>query len=140
MCEPKPYQVWFSYRLKTIRCSAYITSGSLPCTATKLNSENDPKKKNISVARWISPLYIWTLTSIAPVMARSRVQTPLKSRIFFQASLRKCINCVHCDDHFFIFRTLTTLTTWKKIVSPGRIYLRRSIPRFLETTYTIQHG
>ena len=28
-------------------------------------------------------------------IARSRVQTPLKSRIFFQASLRNCINCVH---------------------------------------------
>jgi len=27
----------------------------------------------------------------------------LKSWIFFQASLRNCINCVHCDDHFFIF-------------------------------------
>ena len=23
---------------------------------------------------------------------------------FFQASLRNCINCVHCEDHFFIFR------------------------------------
>ena len=34
---------------------------------------------------------------------RSQVQTPLKSWIFFQASLRNCINCVHCDDHFFIF-------------------------------------
>ena len=22
---------------------------------------------------------------------------------FFQASLRNCINCIHCDDHFFIF-------------------------------------
>ena len=22
---------------------------------------------------------------------------------FFQASLRNCTNCVHCDDHFFIF-------------------------------------
>ena len=32
-------------------------------------------------------------------IARSRVQTPLKSWIF-QASLRNCINCVHCDDHF----------------------------------------
>ena len=37
------------------------------------------------------------------VTARSRVQTPLKSWIFFQASLRNCIYCVHCDDHFFIF-------------------------------------
>ena len=23
---------------------------------------------------------------------------------FFQASLRNCINCIHCDEHFFIFR------------------------------------
>ena len=85
MCEAKPYQVWFSYRCKTIRCSVYITLGSLPCTTTKSCSENDPKKiQKISVARLVSPLYIWTLTSIAPVMARSRVQTPLKSWIFFR--------------------------------------------------------
>ena len=25
---------------------------------------------------------------------------------FFQASLRNCINCIHCDDHFFIFKTV----------------------------------
>ena len=37
-------------------------------------------------------------------IARSRVQTPLNSWIFFQASLRNCIKCVHCDDHFFTFR------------------------------------
>ena len=36
-------------------------------------------------------------------IARSQVQTSLKSWIFFQASLRICINCVHCDNHFFIF-------------------------------------
>ena len=42
--------------------------------------------------------------SIAPVIVRSRVQTPLKSWIFFQASLRNCINCFHRDDHFFIFK------------------------------------
>ena len=35
------------------------------------------------------------------VIARSRVQTPLKSRIF-QASLRNCYNCVrNCKDHSF---------------------------------------
>ena len=28
---------------------------------------------------------------------------PVEVLNFFQASLRKCINCVHCDDHFFIF-------------------------------------
>ena len=25
------------------------------------------------------------------------------NRFFFQSSLRNCINCVHCDDHFFVF-------------------------------------
>ena len=29
-----------------------------------------------------------------------------RERIFFQASLRNCINCVHCDDHFFILKTI----------------------------------
>ena len=28
---------------------------------------------------------------------------PVEVPNFFQASLRNCINCVHCDDHFFIF-------------------------------------
>ena len=27
---------------------------------------------------------------------------PVEVLNFFQASLRNCINCVHCDDHFFI--------------------------------------
>ena len=36
-------------------------------------------------------------------IARSRVQTVLKSWFFFQAPLRNCINCVHCNDHFLIF-------------------------------------
>ena len=28
---------------------------------------------------------------------------PVEVLNFFQASSRNCINCVHCDDHFFIF-------------------------------------
>ena len=28
---------------------------------------------------------------------------PVEVLNFFQASLRSCKNCVHCDDHFFIF-------------------------------------
>ena len=28
---------------------------------------------------------------------------PVEVLNFFQASLRNCISCVHCDDHFFIF-------------------------------------
>ena len=36
---------------------------------------------------------------IAVMNARSRVQTPLKSRLF-QASIHNCLSCVHyCDDH-----------------------------------------
>ena len=38
--------------------------------------------------------------SIAPVITGSN---PVEVLNFFQASLRNCINCVHCDDHFFIF-------------------------------------
>ena len=38
----------------------------------------------------------------------SCVKRPEKKTVevlnFFQASLRNCINCVHCDDHFFIFK------------------------------------
>ena len=47
---------------------------------------------------------IWNKSYRSPVIARSWVQTPLiKVLNFFQASLRNCINCVHCDDHFVIF-------------------------------------
>ena len=28
---------------------------------------------------------------------------PVEVLNFFQASLRNCINSVHCDDHFFVF-------------------------------------
>ena len=28
---------------------------------------------------------------------------PVKEMKLFLASLRNCIDCVHCDDHFFIF-------------------------------------
>ena len=28
---------------------------------------------------------------------------PVEVQNFFQASLRNCISCVHCEDHFFIF-------------------------------------
>ena len=32
-----------------------------------------------------------------------RGSNPVEVLDFFQASLRNCINCVHCGDHFFIF-------------------------------------
>ena len=33
---------------------------------------------------------------------------------FFQASLSNCINCVHCDDHFFIFIFQSTICCFRK--------------------------
>ena len=34
---------------------------------------------------------------------------PVEVLNFFQASLGNCINCVHCDNHFFIFSTYSVL-------------------------------
>ena len=53
--------------------------------------------KQLHIEAWKSQNFnrVWTRTSIA----RSQVQTPLKSWLF-QASIRNCLNCVHnCDDH-----------------------------------------
>ena len=61
---------------------------------------------NIWTHNWPAPNvsgFIAQLEEHRTGIARSRVQTPLKSGIFFQSSLRNCINCVHCDDHFYIF-------------------------------------
>ena len=41
---------------------------------------------------------------------------------YFQASLRNCINCVHCDDHFFIFTTLTRPAMSKLSLDFGFFY------------------
>ena len=37
---------------------------------------------------------------------------PRWSPEFFQASLHNCINCVHCDDHFFIFISFPQFMLW----------------------------
>ena len=38
---------------------------------------------------------------------------PVEVLNFFQASLRNCINCIHCDDHFFIFKCVSvSLRGW----------------------------
>ena len=60
---------------------------------------------NIWTHNWPAPNisgFISQLVEHRTGIARSRVQTPLKSWIFFQASLRNYANCVHCDNHFFI--------------------------------------
>ena len=39
---------------------------------------------------------------------------PVEVLNFFQASLRSCINCVHCDDHFFICSfNVVTVIFWR---------------------------
>ena len=49
----------------------------------------------------------WLHSSVGRASHRYREVTglnPVEVLIFFfQASLRNCLNCVHCDDHFFIF-------------------------------------
>ena len=49
----------------------------------------------------------WFLSSVGRASHRYREVTgsnPVEvQNFFFQASLLNCINCVHCDDHFFIF-------------------------------------
>ena len=48
----------------------------------------------------------WLHSSVGRASHRYRKVTgsnPVEVLDFFQASLRNCINCVHCDDHFFIF-------------------------------------
>ena len=75
------------------------------------NCVKKPEKKffhgNIWTHNWPAPNisgFIAQLVEHRTGITRSQVQTPLKSWIFFfQASLRNCINCVHCDDRFFIF-------------------------------------
>ena len=65
---------------------------------------------NIWTHNWPAPNvsgFIAQLVEHRTGIARSRVQTPLNSWIFFQASLRNCINCVHFDDLFFIFISFT---------------------------------
>ena len=35
---------------------------------------------------------------------------PMANTLSIDASFRNCINCVHCDDHFFIFIFIFTLS------------------------------
>ena len=48
-------------------------------------------------------------------IARSRVQIPLKSWIFFRLLLRICINCVHnCQDHSSLDKILLLISQERK--------------------------
>ena len=61
---------------------------------------------NIWTNNWAAPNvsgFIAQLVEHRTGKSRGHGFKPCWSRDFFQASLRNCINCVHCDDHFFIF-------------------------------------
>ena len=68
------------------------------------------KEKNSGLQRGLNPWpfepdtsQFMQLRKEAWKKIRSRVHTKLKSWSFFRLLLRNCINCIHCDDHFFIF-------------------------------------
>ena len=77
--------------------------------------------KQLRIEAWKSQNFkgVWTRDLATPVrrwlerrtgIARSRVQTPLKSWLF-QASIRNCLNCVHnCDDHSLLELLIYILT------------------------------
>ena len=48
----------------------------------------------------------------------------------FQASLRNCINCVHCDDHFFIFRNVIVTTLFPSPWTIGNFRASSSVTVF----------
>ena len=73
--------------------------------------------ENIWTHNWPAPNvsgFIAQLVEHRSGIARSRVQTLLKSWFFFQASLRNCINCIQCDNHFFIFIIILLLRYSRK--------------------------
>ena len=74
---------------------------------------------NIWTHNWPAPNvsgFIAQLVEHRTGIARSRVHTPLKFWIFFfQASLLNCINCVHCDDHLFIFKPSFVISNFQNI-------------------------
>ena len=48
----------------------------------------------------------------------------------FQASLRNCINCVHCDDHFFVFRNVIVTTLFPSPWTIGNFRVSSSVTVF----------
>ena len=61
---------------------------------------------NIWIHNWPAPNVSGFIAQLVEHRTGDREVTgsnPVEALIFFQASLRNCINCVHCDDHFFIF-------------------------------------
>ena len=74
---------------------------------------------NIWTHNWPAPNVSGFIAQLAEHRTGNREVTgsnPLEVLNFFEASLRNWINCVHCDDHFFIFTSATVaknMDTWQ---------------------------
>ena len=112
-------EAWKKFRTSTgfepvtsrllVRCSTNWAMKPLTLGAGQLWVRMFPQKK------WVLMIYeinhIWTV-EMKWKWRNDRgsernlcncVKKPEKNSGLFQAFLRNCINCVHCDDHFFIF-------------------------------------
>ena len=49
----------------------------------------------------------------------------------FQTSLPNCINCVHCDDHFFIFKSFLCLICSDALKKPFELTSRSDLLQFI---------
>ena len=85
------------------KCQAYILSVNDIWNKSYMNCGNEINMKKWSSQWTMKPL---TLGAVGRASHRYREVTgsnPVEVLNFFQASLRNCINCVHCNDHFFMF-------------------------------------
>ena len=74
--------------------------------ATDVGSRSNFFHGNIWTHNWPAPIVSSFIAQLVEHRTDNREVTgsnPVEVLNFFQASLRNCINCVHCDDHFFIF-------------------------------------
>ena len=65
-----------------------------------LHEQREKFKKGFENSANFAKIAKVTRIVLVRVVTRSN---PVEVLNFFQASLRNCINCVHCDVHFFIF-------------------------------------
>ena len=124
-CDALPTELWSHWRWEQVNCGFQ---------ASLRNCKNcDHNCEDRSSFDFISAVHIWSHNLPAPNVsvfiaqlvehrigiARSRVQAPLKSWIFFQASLRNCKNCDHnCEDHSsfdFTYWNILALPLWDEL-------------------------
>ena len=127
----KPVRLLCYMFLWTWRCSTFKTILSNLCNCVKKPEKNSglhcddhwlslrSLRRSFLHFNFISAVHIWFISYVinthffqgniwthnwpAPNVSGFIAQLVEHRMNFFQASLRNCINCVHCDDHFFIF-------------------------------------